>query len=360
MNRDYNIDSHKLIHHLERVDRWMTHGPKRTRPIYAEISPSGTCNHRCIFCALDYLEYKKEFLDTAVLIPAIAGLKILGLKSIMFAGEGEPLLHPEISKIVLLTKEFGIDVAITTNGVLLRPELAKTLLPCLSWIRVSLNAGTKETYAKAHRTKEADFDTVINNLKEAVKIKKENNLSCTIGAQFLLLPDNYKEVRKIRDILSSIGLDYLILKPYSQHPLSKNRIGKEIDYNAMHLKTYMELMEMVTGQIGEMKVIHREHTIEKLKEDRPYKRCLGLPFWTYITAQGDVYGCSAFLGDERFCIGNIYKQDVCSIYRGDKYKALHKMMEEWDTCNCREVCRLDEVNRFLWSLKNPPEHVNFI
>ena len=33
---------------------------------------------------------------------------------------------------------------------------------------------------------------------------------------------------------------------------------------------------------------------------------------------------------------------------------------EWDTCQCRVNCRMDEVNRYLWSLENPPGHVNFI
>ena len=28
--------------------------------------------------------------------------------------------------------------------------------------------------------------------------------------------------------------------------------------------------------------------------------------------------------------------------------------------NCRELCRLDEMNRYLSELKNPGEHVNFI
>ena len=28
--------------------------------------------------------------------------------------------------------------------------------------------------------------------------------------------------------------------------------------------------------------------------------------------------------------------------------------------NCREICRLDEMNRYLEELKNPGEHVNFI
>ena len=29
-------------------------------------------------------------------------------------------------------------------------------------------------------------------------------------------------------------------------------------------------------------------------------------------------------------------------------------------CDCKVSCRMDEVNRYLWELRVPPEHVNFI
>jgi hypothetical protein len=35
-------------------------------------------------------------------------------------------------------------------------------------------------------------------------------------------------------------------------------------------------------------------------------------------------------------------------------------MHKDGTGSCRENCRLDSINRYLFSLKNPPEHVNFI
>ena len=50
----YRIDSHKLIYHVDRVHAWQQ--GENVYPIYMEISPAGTCNHRCTFCALDYME----------------------------------------------------------------------------------------------------------------------------------------------------------------------------------------------------------------------------------------------------------------------------------------------------------------
>ena len=61
----YRIDSHKLLYHVSRVNDWLE--GKNVYPIYAEISPAGTCNHRCTYCALDFMEYQPRFLDKEML-----------------------------------------------------------------------------------------------------------------------------------------------------------------------------------------------------------------------------------------------------------------------------------------------------
>ena len=50
----YKIDDHKLMFHIKRVNDWQE--GKNIYPIYAEVSPSGACNHRCTFCGVDTAE----------------------------------------------------------------------------------------------------------------------------------------------------------------------------------------------------------------------------------------------------------------------------------------------------------------
>ena len=61
---------------------------KKQHPLYIEVSPVGACNHRCTFCAVDYIGYKSEFIDMNTYKQSIASMKGKGCKSIMFAGEG--------------------------------------------------------------------------------------------------------------------------------------------------------------------------------------------------------------------------------------------------------------------------------
>lgn len=352
----FKIDSHKLMFHVARINDWLN--GKLIYPIYMEISPSGSCNHRCSYCALDFMEYQPRFLDTQVLKRRLSEMGRLGLKSIMYAGEGEPFLHKDIASIINHTKKSGIDVAITTNGVLLYKDLADSILGSTSWIKVSINGATKETYKKIHRCNPGDFDKVIKNLSYAVGLRKKEGYKCALGMQLLLLPDNYKEAKDLALIAKSLGLDYLVVKPYSQHPFSKTIKYKKIRYEK-YLKLSEELKELNSDKFN---VVFRLNTMKKWDEAKiHYKRCLALPFWSYIDAGGNVWGCSIYLTNKQFYYGNINKNTFKEIWEGPmRLNSLRWAEKNLDTAKCRVNCRMDEINRYLWNLKQPPSHVNFI
>lgn len=352
----YRIDSHKLLYHVSRVHDWLE--GKAIYPIYMEISPAGACNQRCTYCGLDFMKYEPRYLDASLLKERLSELGQLGLKSVMYAGEGEPFLHRDMAELVNYSKKSGIDVAITTNGVLFEEGIADRVLGSSEWIKVSINAATRDTYAKIHRCASSDFDQVIKNVSYAVKLKQKNNYACALGMQLLLLPDNCHEVVALTALAKDIGVNYLVIKPYSQHPQSKTRI-----YNSVRYSDYEHLRgELATFNTDEFSVIFRIHTMKKWDtKEKKYCRCLALPFWSYIDAGGNVWGCSVYLQDERFFYGNIYNNSFQEIWSGEKrLQSLCWVEKELDVSLCRVNCRMDEINRYLWELRTPPAHVNFI
>jgi MoaA/NifB/PqqE/SkfB family radical SAM enzyme len=353
----FRIDSHKLVFHPRRVGAWQR--GETIYPIYMEVSPAGACNHRCVFCALDFMGYQQRRLDTGVFVQRLAEMARLGLKSIMYAGEGEPLLHPDMVRITQATRAAGIDVAFTTNGVLLKPAVAEQILPHTEWLKVSFNAGTPESYARIHRCPAKDFDTVFANLKWAVEFRRQHSLSCTLGMQILLLPELEGEVAQLAAMARDTGLDYLVVKPYSQHPQSVTRTYKDVSYaNACRIKA-----QLAAYDTDSFHCLVRLDAMQHWDQaGKGYTRCQALPFWSYIDAGGNVWGCSMYLNDERFLYGNILTQTFQEIWEGERRrKSLEFVKQELDVCQCRINCRMEQINQYLWDLTEaPPPHVNFI
>ena len=364
MSDKYSIDSHKLLFHPTSVAKWLEAEDNWSKlkiiyPIYVEISPYGGCNHRCTFCALDYMGYENIGLEFDTLKNTLTNMAQKGVKSVMFAGEGEPLLFKGLDLIVEHCTKIGIDTSLTTNFVPLNKKNIERCVENCSWIKVSLNAGTAKTYAQIHQTNEKDFERVMDNLKYALEYKRKNNLKCTIGVQTLLLPENKDEIELLAQQCKEIGVDYLVVKPYSQHLFSETNKYADIDYTqTMHLGKDLEKFNDDTFH-----VVFRAHTMQKyVVKKQSYKQCHSTAFfWGYIAADGKVFGCSAYLGEDKFCYGNIYDNTFEEIWESDKRKKSYEYVKnELDIKNCRVNCRMDEVNGYLWRLKHPNEHDNFI
>lgn len=367
MSDRYSIDSHKLIYHPARVAQYLDVGDawekaRSVYPLYVEISPVGACNHRCTFCAVDYIGYKPIRLAIEVAERALAEMGQQGVKSVMFAGEGEPMLHKAIDRMVVAAAKAGIDTAMTTNATVLSDGFVENALPLMSWIKASVNAGTAETYAKIHRTKARDFDVTLANLKRMAEARRRHGYSCVLGAQILLLPENADEIETLARICrDEIGLDYLVVKPYSQHTFSLTRLYQEVDY-----QDYTQLGErLAVMNTDKFSVVFRENTMKKHHEGETsrYRKCSATPFfWAYVMATGAVYGCSAYLLDKRFEYGNLNESSFKDIWEGDRRREnFHYVRNELDIHECRLNCRMDEVNRYLDRLvRQDVPHINFI
>jgi MoaA/NifB/PqqE/SkfB family radical SAM enzyme len=324
------------MYHIDRLKAWSD--GETVYPIYMEISPSGACNHRCRFCALDFMGYTRRFLKLDRMRMLFQELATLGVKSVMFGGEGEPMLHPEFKEMVRAAATAGLDIGITTNASLLTPAIADEIIPCVNWIKASVDAGTQATYGKLHGVKPGVFETVIQNMEYCNEIRLHHDV--TLGVQMLWLPENRDEVELLADIAKEIGMDYLVVKPYSQHPKSLTNRYADVNY---------EGWEKTDGDF----VIYRDRAMAKWDDkQRFYESCLGLPFWAYLDSGGTVWGCSAHIEEDGFRYGNIYNLTFNQIWE--------KHITSFPAKSCRVNCRMDECNRYLWELKNPPKHVNFL
>lgn len=350
------IDGSKLHFHPERVAQWLEAGDdwekaKKVAPIYWEITTSAACNHRCTFCSTDAIGYPAILVDADLLIARMEEAKALGVKSVMFAGTGEPLVHKRISKIVERAVACGLDCAFTTNGVLL--DRLGPVDRC-TWIKVSLNAGSQESYAAIHRTDAKDWDKVWAGIRNAVKRKGK----CTIGVQCVVLPENVYEMRDLAALCIDAGVDYLVLKPYSQATFMVSHKYEGTDYAAM--RSYLEGV-VKDFSTKDFSVIYRKNAMmQEISGKHGFSVCNATPvFWMYSMADGRVFTCSAHLLDERFCVGDLKTQTFKEIWEGEGRRANWELMRSFDIKQCRLSCRMAQPNKYLQDFKRT-EHVNFI
>lgn len=353
MDDRYRIDSHKLHYHPDRVAQWLAadtwEKARSVYPIYWEITTAAACNHRCTFCSVDAIGYPAILMDALTLDKRMYEAAQMGVKSVMFAGTGEPLLHKRIDTINLGAREAGLDTAFTTNGVLLD---RLSTLPLASWVKVSLNAGTRESYAAIHQTDAKDWDRVWRNIEHAAKLKG----SCALGVQCVVLPENVDDMDALARMARDSGADYLVLKPYSQSTFS---IVQRDDINYGEMLEYLASLEAYST--ASFKVLPRVDALKQESEFHHYDRCRATPnFWTYTMADGRMFACSAHLMDDRFCLGNINTQSFQEIWEGAERKRVWEMMHTFDIRQCRLNCRMDKPNRYLHELDGHQAHVNYI
>ena len=350
--QELDLDRSKLIWHPARVASWglarvtgSWYDARRIYPIYVEVSPVGACPHRCTFCGvmhmLEHNEAAAPILDGVVMRSVLSSMAVSGVRSVMFAGEGEPLLHKQTNANILTAKQAGLDVAVTTNGVLLDKLQAIDLC---SWVKVSVNAGTKATYAKVHRTKETDWDRVWKNIEDAVKRKG----NCQLSVQCVVLPENEHEAQDLYFRAAEAGADLVIFKPYSQ---AKNDHGKAYE----NYTPKAEVRRVPNGPALVVRDAAPSH------EKQPYTRCPSTPFmWAYIAADGDVYACSAHLLDPRFVIGNVNEKSFSEIWEGEERRRVYEMMKDFDVSECRKNCRMHATNVYLNDLTRGVPYRNFL
>jgi len=347
-----DVDSHKLMYHPNRVSEWLNEG--KCAPLHVEIGLTNACNHKCKFCTLDWITHGKDFIDKDIMIEAIDDMYVLGVKSIYFAGEGEPLLHKDAPIFIKLASKKGLKVSLSTNGDKLTKDLSKNILPYLSWIRFSLDAVEQDTHTQLHGIS-GRLERILKNIKDAVELKKELNLDIDIGVQFILMPENINEIINGAKLMKKIGVDNFQVKPCHDHPESSH---SPVIFKYSHDYLEKKLMSLETNKF---QVIVRTKSMERLQQPRNYKECFGFQFYSLIDAKGNVVPCNVFYKRPEYIFGNLYDLSFKTIWNSDYRQEVIKKISETNHKMCGEYrCRFDVINRYLHRIKYPERNDEFI
>lgn len=348
----------KIFSHMEKMYKWWN--GENVYPITVELGPSGpaNCNNKCSFCmhrsyydakAMMSFEFYKKILDE---------LKELDVKGMIFSSSGEPLTNPQILDFISYTKKVGIDLAVVTNGTALhREKIIEAIVRDLMWIRVSLDAGTKETRARIHGIGLNDFERVLDSLKMLAEEKTKTGSGCNIGSQIVVTEENWWEVYEATRKVKETGIDYFQIKPVVFHPRNnKAQLSCEFWITAMKLieaakQDFEDEKFNVFVKYDQFEAIMSEN-----HEKSAYNKCRAV-FFPVIEASGKVYHCSQTRGLPEFEIGDLNKNSFREIWESEQRK---KVLANIDVSKCQPVCRCHWLNKMLKTVElgeNAPSFV---
>ncbi len=334
--------SDKILYHPERIAEFIKKGT--TRPITWELDLTNRCNHNCPQCAggrdnTDTLSQK----EAEMYIHQIANLDG---KAITFSGGGEPLLAPFATEAVQLARKFGMDVALITNGSLIKQVDYESLVENCTWIRISLDASTEEMFKQTHGCNDKTFRDTLDGINKLVLCKQEiksfnMDPGCSIGVAFLTSEKTKADMLYFTKLCKHLEVDYVQFRPFhfDQAPIDK------------------ELKECLEEETPQFKVLSSENKYRNFGEARPYPTCYGHHFAGVINVH-EVYLCCHLRGNPKYKLGDLREQPLKMIWDSKKRKDIYKNI---DYSDCVPVCRCDPFNRWLCQLRDKvPAHVNFL
>ena len=362
------LDGHKLNWHRERVQAWLN--GERIAPITIDCALTRRCTYKCVYCygQLQANDVKKMTRD--VIFSFLDDAAEIGVRAISFVSDGESTCSPHLYDAILRGRKNGLDMALGTNGALLTREGMEQTLGSLTYLRFNISAADKRRYCEIHGCNEKDYEKALDNIRAAVRIKKENNLETTIGLQMVLMPEFADQVMPLARLGKDLGVDYLVIKHCSDDENSS--LG--VDYSK-----YEKLIDL-------LKNAEKESTgsyFVKVKWSkilsggkRNYAHCYGPAFIMQLSGSGLVAPCGMLFNNQykKYHIGNIATQPFREIWRSNKYKEVLDLIasDKFDARTmCGTLCLQHKVNEYLAAVKEngmplatpagpKPMHVNFI
>jgi MoaA/NifB/PqqE/SkfB family radical SAM enzyme len=124
-------------------------------PFAVTVDVTRRCNLRCIGCQSHSphlnppapREAAVDDLDAGMFADLCRELKAIGTGTLVFCGEGEPMLHPRLFDLIAMAKATGARVVLLTNGTLLDQARMQALVDSrLDVLRVSLWGSSAEEF----------------------------------------------------------------------------------------------------------------------------------------------------------------------------------------------------------------------
>jgi radical SAM protein with 4Fe4S-binding SPASM domain len=325
--------------------RLTTLEPPLPREIQLEVTRS--CNLRCTMCLVRYRDVPNRREGSMPFETFRAVVEDLpDLRAITLQGLGEPLLAPDVFRMVEYASEHGITIGFNTNATLLTRARAERLIHAgLDWLHVSIDGATAETYESIRDG--ADFARVRRNLAGMVEAKRRlRSDTPELTLIFVAMRRNVDELPAFVRLAGEVGVDRVHVQNLSH---SFDDAVELPGYDAIRSFTLGEALwvggsappafDEARAEADRLGIALR---LPKTTE-RPPRRSPGTPgcFWpweeAYVHHDGKVQPCCMIMGEDRAVLGDVHADGgFGAVWNSDPYRDFRRRLLTDDP---PEICR---------------------
>ena len=140
-------------------------------PLEVMIDVSSGCNSQCVYCPRQMMpeDRKNKYMPMVVFNKVLSEMRRYGIRQVRLYSTGEPLLHPDFSRMVFLLKKQGVHVTVSTNGSLLSRHLDALL--SVDHVQLSISGWDKESFKSLHGS--LRFDVVHDEVMRFYSLRGE-------------------------------------------------------------------------------------------------------------------------------------------------------------------------------------------
>jgi radical SAM protein with 4Fe4S-binding SPASM domain len=319
--------------------------PPLPREIQLEVTRS--CNLRCRMCLVRYRDVPNRREGS---MPFDTFRRVVEelpeLRAITLQGLGEPLLAPELYRMIEYATSHGITIGFNTNATLLTRSRAERLIGAhLDWLHVSIDGATAETYESIRDG--ASFERVRRNLAGMVEAKREAGSGRPdLSLIFVAMRRNVGELADFVRLAADTGVGDVHVQNLSHSFDDAMGLPGYDEIRAFTLREALWTDGEGADAFGRARAEAERLGVKlRLPKTEPPQRARaeGTPgcFWpwdeSYVHHDGKVQPCCMIMGEDRAVIGDVHSEGgFAGVWHSDAYKDFRRRLLTDDP---PDVCR---------------------
>ncbi len=208
------------------------------------------------------------------------------------------------------------------------------------------------------------FEKAIFNIERVAELKRRFNPDVLFGISLIIDERNIESLPDAINILTSIqerrpnAIDNILVRPVMKFSHLDKRFGIQKENTNQKLFALLKEGAPLYNQCEDRKIllIARTDSFEDSPPEEEYHgfECLSYGWFGQIQYNGDVQLCSETFCDPRYTIGNVPKNTLSQIWRGDRRKnMINRVNREKCFLNkCQHNSRGHQLNRMFNQIEN--------